>query len=67
MSEQWKELSNTDVIGQAVDTVTETVTKTTSNTVSVWNRVSQWTSSYHQFLLGAAVGSVAVWCIRLRK
>ena len=63
MSDQWKGLSETDVIGQAVDTVTET----TANTVSVWNRVSQWASSYHQFLLGAAVGSVAVWCIRLRK
>jgi len=63
MSDQWKDLSETDIIGQAVDTVTEP----TANTVSVWNRVSQWTSSYHQFLLGAAVGSVAVWCIRLRK
>lgn len=63
MSDQWKDLSETDVIGQAVHTVTET----TANTISVWNRVSQWASSYHQFLLGAAVGSVAVWCIRLRK
>ena len=62
---QWKDLSTTetDVISQTVDTVTETAVQTTR----VWNRVTQWATSYQQFLLGAVVGSVAVWCIRLRK
>jgi hypothetical protein len=62
---QWKDLSTTetDVIDQTVDTVTGAVVQTTT----LWNRVSKWAASYQQFLLGAAVGSVAVWCIRLRK
>lgn len=62
---QWKDLSTTetDVIDQTVDTVTGAVVQTTT----LWNRVSKWATSYQQFLLGAAVGSVAVWCIRLRK
>jgi hypothetical protein len=62
---QWTDLSTSEKtdIDQTLDTVTETDVKTTN----LWNRVTKWATSYQQFLLGAAVGSIAVWCIRHRK